>query len=324
MQEKYKEFIVALVLVLICPAVIAASLIGHKPEHDIVEASENSAIITDVSVTEADNLQVLSPDGSILNMKLDDYLTCVLLCEMPISFEEEALKAQAVVARTYTLRRRDAAGKHPEAPVCMDSSCCQGYVSMELYCSQGGTMEEIEKARRAVQDTAGKVLVYDDQLIDATYFSCSGGMTEDALAVWGADIPYLQSKISPGEEIAQHYVDTERFTVEQFKKMLNLENTDPVVSVGNIKYTKGGGVASVEICGKVLEGTQIRKLLGLRSTAFVINVIGNHVSVTTKGFGHRVGMSQYGAEAMAVQGKSYEDILLYYYDGVEVKTYIGD
>ena len=320
MQDKYKELLIAFVLVLICPAVIMHLYTERMP----IEINENTEFVEISSATfapdEGKTINILSNNGEIINMALDEYLVAVLLCEMPISFDEEALKAQAVVARTYTLRRLEHVSKHPVAPVCVDSGCCQGYLSPETYCARGGTIEDVEKARKAVLDTAGKVLVYNNELIDATYFSCSGGMTEDALAVWGADIPYLQSKASPGEENAQHYVDTKYVSVDEFMTSLKLENNDSIIKIGKIEYTAGGGIATITIGGKVFEGVEIRQMLGLGSTAFEIKILGNQVEITTKGFGHRVGMSQYGAEAMAVQGKTYEDILLYYYEGVEIKT----
>lgn len=323
MQGKYKELLVAITLALIYPAVITSMIIGYNGSFSIAEAQQERGNMQSTTCQDS-TIKVLTNEGNIDEMALDDYLTCVLLGEVPTSFGDEALKAQAVVARTYTLRRQVTTGKHPEAPVCMDSNCCQGYRSIESFRAVGGTDEQIEKVREAVRDTTEKVLVYNDQLIDATYFSCSGGMTEDAVAVWGSDIPYLQAKPSPGEEKAEHYVDTTSFSVEEFKRLLQINEPDTTTWLGNIAYTDGGGVATIEIFGKQFKGTQVRQMLGLRSTAFAINVLGDNVIVTTKGFGHRVGMSQYGADAMATQGKTYEEILMYYYEGTEIKTYTGD
>jgi len=180
--------------------------------------------------------------------------------------------------------------------------------------------------KQAVLDTAGQVLLYGDEPIEATYFSCSGGMTEDAQAVWGSDIPYLQSVESPGEEYAVHYTDTVIFNSEEFCEKLGISPGGyPGSWIGSISYTNGGGVDTVEIGGKDFTGTQVRKLLGLRSTAFVITAAGERITVTTKGFGHRVGMSQYGADAMAVQGADHETILLYYYQGAVLsRDYLSD
>ena len=153
-------------------------------------------------------LQVLMSDGTVEQKPLDDYLAGVILAEMPASFEEEALKAQAVVSRTYTLRQT-ARNKHDSADICTDPGCCQGWISYEDYCAKAGEAgpDGAQAAAQAVKATDGQVLVYDGGLIDATFFSCSGGRTETAVEVWGSDVPYLQSVDSPGEE-APHIVFT--------------------------------------------------------------------------------------------------------------------
>ena len=166
------------------------------------------------------------------------------------------------------------------------------------------------------------VLTYEGALIEATYFSCSGGMTEDAVAVWGTDVPYLQSVPSPGEENASHYTDAVTYKMDAFFSKLGLAVPDTKTQwVTDIVYTKGGGVASVTICGTAFTGTQLRKLLGLRSTAFSIEISDDTITIKTRGYGHRVGMSQYGADAMATTGSAYPEILSYYYQGTELVRY---
>lgn len=259
-------------------------------------------------------------DGSIQGMDLDEYIVAVVLREMPASFEQEALKAQAVVARTYTLKRKSAGGKHTGADVCTDSTCCQAYCSEDDFLTNGGVQDELEKVKAAVMDTKDQVLTYNGAYIEATYFSCSGGMTEDAAAVWGAQIPYLQAVESPGEEFASHYTDTVLFSVEEFENLMGAVLSDyPETWIESISYTPGGGVKTIRICGTDYDGIQIRKKLNLRSTAFIITAVGNTVTITTKGFGHRVGMSQYGAEAMAVNGRTYIEILEHYYPGTRLE-----
>lgn len=260
-------------------------------------------------------IPVLTAEG-VVEMELDSYLTGVVLAEMPASFEPEAHKAQAVVARTYTMRAHQGKAKHEGASVCTDSACCQGYVSEQDYLERGGTAESVEKIRAAVTATSGYVLTYEGELIEATYFSCSGGMTEDAVAVWGTDVPYLQSVSSPGEENATHYTDTAAFTADEFRAALGKDFAGtPKEWDIKMTYTAGGGVDTMEICGKEYEGTELRKLLGLRSTAFSIEAHEDTVIITTRGFGHRVGMSQYGADAMAASGSEYPEILAHYYQG---------
>lgn len=252
-------------------------------------------------------------------MGLEDYLTGVVLAEMPASFETEALKAQAVVARTYALKASQS-GKHGGG-VCGDYACCQAYIAAADY---SGGAENLEKVRTAVEATEGLVLTYEGALIEATYFSCSGGSTEDAVAVWGTDFPYLRAVDSPGEEGAAHHTDTVSFTKDQLEKKLGLTLSGNQESwIGAAAHTAGGGIQTITIGGKTFTGTEIRSLLGLRSTAFTIEPAGEGVTITTRGFGHRVGMSQYGADAMAASGSSFVEILAYYYRGTTLELTNG-
>ena len=264
-------------------------------------------------------INVRNTASSIEEMDLNTYIIGVLLGELPADFELEAMKAQAVVARTYALKRQLSGQKHSGA-VCMDSACCQAYCGVDDYLARGGRQETIEKVVSAVNATEYQTLTYKNQLIEATYFSCSGGRTEDALAVWGAEIPYLQAVDSPGEEEAVHYTDSVEFSKQEFADLLQISPNGQLATwFGKITYTNGGGVDTIMIAGKTFQGVQLRKLLGLRSTAFSITVKGDSVHIVTKGFGHRVGMSQYGAEAMAAKGEKYTQILSHYYPGTELK-----
>lgn len=255
-------------------------------------------------------------DGRMEARNLEDYLVEVVLAEMPATFEKEALKAQAVAARTYTQKSSLTGGKHGDGSVCTNASCCQAYISREDYLNRGGTEENLNKVHSAVAETAGYVLTYGGSLIEAVYFSCSGGSTEDASAVWGTEYPYLQAVDSPGEEGAAVYWDSIHFSSEEFRDALGINlGGEPEGWFGSPVYTEGGGVAEMEIGGLRYTGTQLRYQLGLRSTAFSIETEGDTITITTRGYGHRVGMSQYGAEAMAVAGSGYEEILAHYYRG---------
>lgn len=321
MKQKWIDILLSIVLGVLIPAIIFTSLgkkVSTTPEISFLEETgETSAYnVDECSIT------VLMNNGEIRQMALGEYIVSVVLREMPTNFEPEALKAQAVVARTYTLRRKMQGGKHTQAAVCTDSSCCQGFCSQEEYLANGGTEEGLEKVIKAVDETVGEVIVYQGGLIEATYFSCSGGSTEDAMAVWGVDIPYLQAQKSPGEENATHYVDTVSFSVDTFCDLLGDDlQGHPEKWVENITYTNGGGVDTITISGKEYSGLELRQKLGLRSTAFALTVAGDTVTITTKGFGHRVGMSQYGADAMALEGNTYRQIIAHYYPGTELVQY---
>lgn len=250
-------------------------------------------------------------DGTPETMDLQSYLVGVLMGEMPASYPLEALKAQAVAARTYTLRRIQGGGVLSDDP-----SVCQAYVSADQAQQRYGDQADtaLETYRQAVAETDGKVLRYQGELIAATYFSCSGGKTESAQAVWGGEIPYLVSVDSPGEEDAGSYSSTVTLTPAEVMERLEV----PDLGVADTQYTEGGGVDTMTIGGKTFSGTELRSLLGLRSTKFTMEVTAETVNFSVTGFGHRVGMSQNGARVMAEDGKGYEEILKWYYTGVEI------
>ena len=310
-----KEILFSFLAGLVLPVVLAMALQRAPAVGDV----ESDALTpTHAPMDETKMLTVENPAGNLRQMALDEYLVGVVLAEMPADFESEALKAQSVVARTYT-RKRMEGSKHGQAAVCMDPGCCQGWRSAEDYLNDGGRQASVDKVRRAVADTDGVVLCYEGKLIDATYFSCSGGSTEDAVAVWGQDVPYLQAVDSPGEEQAPRYSDSVTFTAAELAGKLGIENRgDPSGWFSGITYTDGGGVETISVRGKSFTGTQIRSKLGLRSTAFSVEVKDKKITINTLGFGHRVGMSQYGAQAMAKEGAGYEQILTHYYTGAEL------
>ena len=257
-------------------------------------------------------------DGEVVSMTLHDYLVGVVLAEMPLSFPEEALKAQVTASRTYALRRYEHR-RHEAAAVCTEAGCCQGWRDPE-------TADPADRARAeaAVDATDGLAICYEGKLIEATFFACSGGRTEDAAAVWGGELPYLRAVDSPGEEEAAHFTDETRVPLEEFRAAL--AELDEAVDfpealggwVGDVRYTPGGGVDEIVLGGRPFTGKQLRKTFGLRSTAFTLELTAEEAVFVTKGFGHRVGMSQYGAAAMAREGAGFVEILEWYYQGVSV------
>lgn len=320
MKSIWREILMAIFMGMLLPGIVLSfGVEKRKPEQPVNETMP-SAIPEETNADLQMNLNLA--DGSVQKMNMDDYLVGVVLAEMPGDFEVEAQKAQAVAARTFTLKAAVTGGKHGDGSVCSASSCCQAYIAEADYLSKGGTQAVIDRVRSAVAETSGFVLTYEGELIEATYFSCSGGSTEDAAAVWGTDFPYLRATDSPGEENAEHYTDTVTFEAREFADHLGIiPSGAPSEWIGMATYTAGDGINTMYICGKEFKGTELRSLLGLRSTNFTIDVDGNTVVVTTKGFGHRVGMSQYGADAMAVQGYTYDQILAHYYQGTTLQRW---
>lgn len=319
-----KSVIFAIIVTVFIPSLLFPFV--NRIENNDHKHIEQPHETEDKSLPESNDERIINVllGGHTEEMMMEEYILGVVLGEMPTNFDVQALMAQAVVARTFTCKSMNHS-KHISADVCTDSSCCQAYISPEEYSRSGGSLPLLDKVKTAVNDTKGQVLTYRGELIEATYFSCSGGRTEPAYAVWGADVPYLQAVDSPGEEMAVHYMDSVTFTIQEFCQRTGIDSFEPTLRlVESISYTDGGGVESITINGKEFSGTQLRKLLDLRSTAFVISAVGDRVTVTTKGFGHRVGMSQYGAEAMAQKGSSYLEILSHYYPGTQLDTYDVD
>lgn len=315
MQLKWKNWIIW-ALVAIFPLIL---LSGGPKDDDI---HQNPTVGSEQVSTDALTVRVINQEGVLEEVDLDTYLVGVLLGEVPADFEMDAIMAQAVVARTYALRRNLKKDKHSEGAVCVNHSCCQGYRDVQSYLDAGGTEETITRMRQAVDSTKNLVLTFNGELIEATYFSNSGGRTEDAQSVWGSDIPYLQAVDSPGEESYGHYTDTVKFTTDEFQQLLGDELLGRSGTwIKSVTYTPGGGVDTIKIGNVTYTGTKIRSLLGLRSTAFVITASGDSIIITTKGFGHRVGMSQYGADAMAVQGSDYKSILAHYYQNTTLQQW---
>ena len=318
MKQFWREVGLAVVLGMLMPGIIL-NIVTYSARRHRTETEPPKQIQQQIQKTEQSAIRILV-GGEVREMELEAYLTGVVLAEMPASFEPEALKAQAVVARTYTLRAWEQGSKHEDAAVCTDSACCQAYCAPEDYLSGGGTEESVEKISAAVAATSGLVVTYDGELIEATYFSCSGGATEDAVAVWGTDVPYLRSVSSPGEENATYYTDSVTLSVSRVRELLGLSGEDGDIRFENMTYTAGGGVAEATVEGAVFAGTQLRKQLGLRSTAFTVSYGEGTVIFHTRGFGHRVGMSQYGADAMAVSGSDFREILQHYYPGTVLEN----
>ena len=266
-------------------------------------------------------------DGQVETMDLNTYLWGVVAAEMPASFGQEALNAQAVAARTYALYKCGNSVNHPNADVCTDFSCCQAWISQEEAFANWGEDAAFyaDKITHAVEDTGEDVVLYDGQLIQAVFHSCAGENTIDAVEVWGNDVPYLKSVSSPeGDEVEKYHTDV-TFPFEEFKGLVlgacpeAALDGDPAGWLGEVVRADGGSVHSVMIGGVELSGEKVRVLLNLRSSDFTVETGAEGFTFHVTGFGHGVGLSQYGANAMAAEGAGYREILRHYYTGVTVE-----
>ena len=267
-------------------------------------------------------------DGEkVKNVTMADYLPCVLAAEVPATFSEEALKAQAVAARTYIVYcTKHVNPKHPQANICTEAGCCMACAEeTELRGSWGDKFDEYMGAiRNAVTDTDGQVLTYSGEPILASFHSSSAGKTENGSELWG-DVPYLVSVNSPETETdVPNYVTTVEVTKDNFRETVLLLKSDAVFSddaskwVTDTELDESGRVKSMTIGGALLTGPEIRKLFELRSTAFKLEYKDGVFTFTVTGYGHGLGMSQYGANVMARNGFEDREILAHYYPETEI------
>lgn len=253
-------------------------------------------------------------EGTIETLDLEEYIIGVVAGEMPASFEDEALKAQAIAARSYALNKIKSTNKEYDL---LTDITNQVYITKEEM--QEKWQEEYEKyydkIKKAVEDTKNLVMMYDGEVISAYYFAMSNGKTEDVSLVFGENIDYLVSVDSSWDENVKNFMVTNEIEKEEFCEKLDISCEE--IKIEEIKRTDSNRVDTIKINGKEYKGTKIRALLNLRSTDFDIE-IKESINITTRGYGHGVGMSQYGANEMAKNGATYEEILKYYYKDINL------
>lgn len=262
---------------------------------------------TNSSVSE---ITVYRSNGSVINLNMTDYLIGVVSSEMPASFNLEALKAQSVLARTYALKTKQTEKK------LTDTVSTQSYIDIDQMKNKWGNSFNTyyNKIKNAVENTNGEYLSYNGNYIEALYHSTNNGKTESSLDVFGNYYPYLISVSSEYDKNASSYLRTINMPLDAISNKLGLSlNNDSVISI--LSYTDGGNIKEININGNNFSGKKVRELLGLRSADFDISISDNNANITTRGYGHGVGMSQYGANGMANAGYSYKDILSHYYPG---------
>lgn len=262
-------------------------------------------------------------------LNIDEYLCGVVASEMPVSFEIEALKAQAVVARTYTIYQIiNNSGKHENTDICDSFACCQAWISKEERLSKWNA-EEAEsnwnKILEAVNSTSGKIITYDGEPINAFFHANSGGVTESSLNIWGGiDYPYLKSVETSGEESYTQYSSEVTFTKEELLNEIKKKYQDCIIDytqencIQILEHTTSGRVKTIKFGNKEIAGTEARTILGLKSTNFTFSINGENIIFSVIGYGHGVGMSQTGADSLAKTGSDYQEIIKHFYTNVEI------
>ncbi len=265
----------------------------------------------------------MSAGSEIKEFSAEDYIFGVVSAEMPALYEEEALKAQAVAAYTYYLVQKEA-NKDKDYDITDDYTVDQAFITPEKAREKwGDEADKYEsKIRSAVRAVFGKRVTYEGKTATTLYHAISFGVTEKASEVWGGDYPYLVSVDSSFDKLNENYLVTTTIDASTLKEKLSslvgISGTEENC-FGTITRTEAGGVKTIVVAGKELTGADLRKALGLRSANFEVAFKDGKYSFTTKGYGHSIGMSQYGAHYMAQQGKSFEEILLHYYSGCKIE-----
>lgn len=337
---------IVLIITIIIPTVIVktfnfvpkGSAAGIEYEEGMVDIPETIEVIPPKKIQtsiSSVNIKVYDPiSKEVLSLPIDEYVKGVVAAEMPAAFHIEALKAQAVAARTYALSRnikyKDGHPDHPLAPICSGIHC-QAYLSFsqlsEIH-GEGWIEEYWPKIEEAVNSTKNLGIFYGKEMIEPLYHSTSGGRTEDATDVFSGELPYLKSVPSPYETEAPKYKNITTITTQEFINKIKSKYKDVDINVENIDKkiklidkTTTGRVKKIAIGNHILRGSDLRDLFGLNSTNFTIYLDKslNIIEIETLGYGHGVGMSQWGANGMGKNGSNFKEILKHYYTGVEIK-----
>jgi len=334
MTRKAALFLLAIVLVVL---LLPAAVIPLGPSTEPAPPEGGSSDDEAGEKNKGLQIQLYRADmDRVVRMDLEAYLEGVLLAEMPSTFETEALKAQAVAARTYALQQMRSLGGEgcSETPVpadiCTQSGHCQAWLDPEKTVAQWGPEGEVllERIRAAIAETSGEALLYRGKLIEAVYHSTCGGKTEASHALWsGGELPYLQSVNCPYCKHSPHYRGEHLIPIARLVEVLPQELALPVASGEQLQLelvssTPGERVGTLKINGMPVEGPELRRLLELPSTAFVWEIKEEGLLLHTRGKGHGAGLCQYGADGAAKAGKNYRQILMFYYPGVEIAKFI--
>lgn len=289
--------------------------ISTPPSPPIEEIKKEDISINTPVIEEKNYITIYRDNGNIENIELEEYIVGVVAAEMPAAFNIEALKAQSVAARTYALKAQK------EGKKLTDNEKTQSYKDInELKELWGNNFDTYyEKIKKAVNVTKGQAIFYNNDYIEALYHSTSNGYTENSYEVFGHNYPYLTSVNSSWDINASSFLREKYFTPEEVNKLLGIDfSNESLIEI--LERTSSGRVSRIKINDNYYTGIELRNLLGLRSADFDITLENEKIKITTRGYGHGVGMSQYGANGMANNGKGYVEILKHYYPSTIIKT----
>lgn len=316
MKKIFIYFTVLTAIVIIIPALIVVIFPGGNDED------------TDSQKVDEDDFEVVIPvyrtaQKQVEKVEIEQYVAGVLSSEMPAEFEMEALKAQAIAARTYIVKQL----LHPPGIQLPDDALVTDTIRHQVYRNEeelkkiwGKEFErKYKRIMQAVNETKGTIITYNGEPITASFFSTSNGYTENAEDYWNHPIPYLKSVSSPWDKQSPKYTAKTTIPVREFEQKLQVKLANEKTIGKVLKRTKGKRIALIEIGGKTFTGREVREKLNLQSTDFMLTRKQNTIVVETKGYGHGVGMSQYGANGMAMEGKTAEEIIQHYYQGTKIE-----
>ncbi|MCA0985487.1 stage II sporulation protein D [Halobacillus yeomjeoni] len=303
--------------ILVIPTLIVVPFTDSNAVSEVKETPGGKKAKDEVTAQSPFSIRVLrTQTGQIENVPLENYVARVVASEMPVNFEIEALKAQALAARTYITRHMIQEGSVSDHADVTDTVKHQVYKNEQELREQWQDKysTNITKINQAVEETQGEIITYNHEPITAAFFSTSNGYTENAEDYWENEIPYLKSVESPWDQESPKFVDQKILTVEELQTSLGIRLTKDTT----MTKTEGNRVERVNFGTQSFTGREIREKLDLPSSDFTIKQKGNHVIFTTRGYGHGVGMSQYGANGMAKIGKDYKEIVNHYYKDTKI------
>lgn len=321
-------YILSVVLFIPVTVIIIYSKIEPNKEYEItdkfqdIEENIENEVINNIEFSTTNNEGLENNNKNFETNKFEEYIVGVVSAEMPVSFENEALKAQAIAARTYAYKRIDNINDEVN-----HNEIGQAYNSIEEMKAKWGNNfnEYYNKIRNCVYETKGMIMTYENEPIEAVFHSTSAGITELSENIWGRNLPYIKSVDSKVDENAPNFMYTTKIEnskiINEISKKFNNIEKNKIIETFEIKNRSDAGyVLEVEVCGKIISGRDIRTMFNLRSTNFTIKKNKDSIEFTTKGYGHGAGMSQYGANFMAQDGKNYIEILNHYYKGIVIQS----